>query len=238
MSEHSRQIIALGGSGFRQPDSRTINQYILNQASAQTPKICFVGTASGDSPGYIESFYQGMATLDCEPSHLPFFGRTPSLRDTLLTQDVIYVGGGNPKSMFAVWREWGMVDVLREAYERGIILAGVSAGAICWFEQAITDSWAGDLRVIDGLGWLAGSACPHYNSEPDRRPSFLQMVKDGRAGDGYAIDDAVGIHFIDDEPARFIASKAACSAYWVTKQSDGTVAEIDLRADQLPHLWK
>lgn len=229
-----RHIVAIGGGGWLTESSPIINRYILDLAAAERPKVCFLPTASGDSLSYIEAYYREFGRYNCQPSHVTFFNRTPDLREILLNQDVIYVGGGNTKSMLAVWRDWGADKVLREAYDSGVVLAGVSAGAICWFEQGVTDSYADKLRALDCLGWLPGSCCPHYDGEKDRRPAYMDLVKSGAALDGYAIDDHVAVHFVDDEPARFIASQSACSAYWLTMQSDQTLAEIDLTAELLP----
>jgi peptidase E len=134
--DNPRQIIALGGGGFSmEPKNLTLDRYVLVQARTPEPAIAFVPTASGDAESYIVHFYTAFSQLPCRPSHLPLFRRTPDLRAYLLTQDVIYVGGGNTKSMLAVWRDWELPALLREAWASGIILAGISAGAICWFEQ-------------------------------------------------------------------------------------------------------
>ena len=138
------QIIAMGGGGFSmEPENLALDRYVLAQVRAPRPRVAFVGTASGDSDTYLARFYESFAKLDCWPSHLPFFRRTPELRAFALEQDVLYVGGGNVKSLIGVWREWGFPEVLREAWEAGVVLAGVSAGMNCWFEECVTDSAAG-----------------------------------------------------------------------------------------------
>src|SRR5204863_9132516 len=120
---------------------------------------------------------------------LSLFDRTPDLAPLLLNQDLIYVGGGNTKSMLAVWKDWGLDVILKQAWKAGIVLAGTSAGAICWFQQGITDSFAGELRVLDCLGFIEGSCCPHYNGEAERRPSFHRMLQESRIRGGYALED-------------------------------------------------
>ena len=135
-----KQIIAIGGGGFgRNPGNGKIEQYILNQSNSDSPKICFIPTATGDDESYKESYYSTMSKLNCVPTHLDFFKRTPDIEKLILGQDVIFVGGGNTKSMLAVWREWGLEKILKKAYLNGVIMSGVSAGAICWFEKGITD---------------------------------------------------------------------------------------------------
>jgi peptidase E len=130
--------------------------------------VCFLATAAGDAESYIDSFYTAFRQLPCRPTHIPLFARTPDLKTVLLEQDIIYVGGGNTKSMLAVWRDWEMPELLRRAWEAGTVLAGVSAGAICWFETGLTDSSGTGLYPLTGLGFLAGACCPHYDGEAER----------------------------------------------------------------------
>lgn len=161
-------------------------------------------------------FYTIFSQLPCKLSHLVFFRRTPrDLRSLLLSQDVIYMGGGNTRSMLAVWREWGMPEILREAWESGIVLAGRSAGAICWFEQGVTDSVVDVLLPLNCLGFLPGSCCPHYDGEAARRPSYQQLVLDQKIIPGIAIDDGVGVHFRGTELYRVVTPREKVGAYRV-----------------------
>ena len=145
-----RQVIAIGGGGFgRSIGELLIERYIVEQSSKNNPKICFIPTATGDDQGYIDNFYKAFDSLGCETSHINLFKRTIDLKSHILNQDIIYVGGGNTKSMLAVWSDWGLDTILKEAYEKGIIMSGVSAGAICWFEKGITDSWAAHQGTIN-----------------------------------------------------------------------------------------
>jgi dipeptidase E len=211
-----RQIIALGGGGFGVDlTNLALDRYILAQARVPNPAVAFVPTASGDLDNYVVRFYTAYGGLPCRPSHLPFFRRTPDLRAYLLAQDVIYVGGGNTKSMLAVWREWSLPEILREAWESGIVLAGISAGAICWFAQGVTDSFADRLRALDCLGFLPGSCCPHYDGEPERRPAYHQLVLNGEMLPGFAIDNGAAIHFLDNDVHRAVASRQGAAVYHV-----------------------
>jgi dipeptidase E len=229
--ETSRQIIALGGGGFSmEPENPAVDEYVLAQARTSRPAVAFVATASGDAEPYIERFYKAFAGLPCRPSHLSLFGRTPDLREYLLAQDVIYVGGGNTKSLLGVWREWGLPELLREAWNAGVVLAGVSAGAICWFEQGLTDSFAGELRPLQSFGFLAGSCCPHYNGEAERRPTYHRLLRSGELLPGLAIDDGAAVHFRGDEIHRVVTSRAGATAYRV-RASDGAVREEPLSAE-------
>jgi dipeptidase E len=228
LSDKPRQIIALGGGGFSmEPENPTLDLYVLAQARSMSPAVLFLPTASGDSDPYLVRFYQAFAEHPCHPSHLSFFRRTPDLRACLLSQDVIYVGGGNTKSMLGVWREWGLPEVLREAWEAGVVLAGISAGAICWFEQGLTDSYDGDLRPLQCLGLLAGSCCPHYDGEAARRPTYHHLVRRGELLPGYAIDDGAALHFLGDDLHRIVTSRRGVTAYRVG-MANGVVKEEPL----------
>jgi dipeptidase E len=173
-------------------------------------------TASGDADSSVAAYYRAFSERDCRPSDLALFHRTiVDLRAFLLEQDVIYVGGGNTANMLAIWRTHGVDRILREAYEQGVVLAGISAGAICWFEASVTDSFGLSLAGLrDGLGLLSGSACPHYNSEERRRPVYRQLVGSGFPP-GYAIDDGVGLHFVDGQLTEVVTNAEGRSAYEV-----------------------
>jgi peptidase E len=228
-----RQIIALGGAGFTaQPRNLELDSYILAQTHRARPAVCFLPTATGDSDSYIASYYEAYSTLDCHPTHIKLFARTPDLEAILMSQDVIYVGGGNTKSMLAVWREWGMPEILRSAWGAGIVLAGISAGAICWFDVGITDSWADELRPLPCMGLLPDTCCPHYDGEKDRRPALHRLMAAGDVPPALALDDGVGAHFIDRSLHRLISSRPAARAYRVYRE-DGLVIERAESPDRL-----
>jgi dipeptidase E len=228
------QIIAIGGGGFyRDSENLALEQYIIQQTGVAEPRVAFVPTASAEPDNYLVSFYTSFLKLGCRPTHLSFFKRTPDLQSYLLNQDVIYVGGGNTKSMLAVWREWSVAEILREAWRSGIVLTGVSAGAICWFEQGLTDSWADRLCPIDCLGFLPGSCCPHFDGEPKRRPSYHELLLSGEISAGVAIEDWAGVHYRRTELHRVIAAKAGARAYSVGAVH-GSIQEIPLPVEYLP----
>ena len=209
----SGHIIALGGGGFSTESEPGLDKYILDQVATNCPKIGFIGTASGDDAAYILKFYARFSELDCEPSHLDLFRRTPMISDWVLQQDIIFVGGGNTKSMLAVWAAWQLPLHLRSALDQDIVLAGISAGAICWFEAGITDSVAVELSALNGLGFLEGSCCPHYSLDAERKPTYRKMILNGGIKQGIAIDDGAGVHFIDGVAQRIISGAADASAY-------------------------
>lgn len=236
MDVSSRQIIALGGGGFSmEPDNLALDSYILAQARRKRPRVCFLPTASGDSFRYIAGFYTAFTRLDCQPTHLSLFGRTPDLGALIGEQDVIYVGGGNTKSMLAVWREWGLPKLLREAWQGGTLLAGISAGAICWFEQGLTDSYAGRYALLECLGFLKGSCIPHYDGEVQRKPAYHELLLKGEARPGYAIEDGAALHFVGDTLLRVVSSRAEAKAYKIWAQ-DGEVIEDSLPPEALPRV--
>ncbi len=174
----------------------------------EIPAVCFLGQASGEDTGYTLRFYQAFTALGCRPTHLSLFDcPVANLEDLLLTQDVIYVGGGNTRSMLTLWNEWGVPAILQHACAQGTILAGLSAGANCWFAQGITDSAVADLSVLSGLGFLSGSFCPHYDGEAARRPAFHRLLTAGEIQAGYAADDGVALHFVDGELLRIVSSR-------------------------------
>lgn len=215
------QIIALGGGGFSEGSEPELDIYVLEQSTLARPKIGFIGTASGDANAYLVKFYARFTALNCLPSHLPLFRSAPDLEKWVEAQDVIYVGGGNSKSMLAVWKAWALPELLIKAMKNGTVVAGVSAGAICWFEYGLTDSSAGALRPLRGLGLLSGSCCPHYLKEAGRKPAYEYLVSTGAMPNGIAIDDGAAIHFRDGAPYRIIVGKAGANAYLVRKTSSG-----------------
>ena len=226
-----QQIIAIGG-GTSAPDL-LLERYVLEQAGKPNPRICVILTASGDANEYLDIFHSTFGSLPCELTHLPLFSRTPiDLRDFIFTNDVIFVGGGNTKSLIAVWRDWGLNEILRDAWQQGIVLAGVSAGANCWFESCVTDSWEKELRAIPCLGFLSGSFCPHYDGEADRRPSYHHMVGEGQILPGLAADDGCAIHFTGTHIHSVVSSRAHASAYQLTRTGTG-VSETPLPTKHL-----
>ena len=173
----SKNIVAIGGGGFgRSLGSLEIEKYIISLINKKRPKICFIPTASGDSSLYKLNFYRAFSKLDCITSHIDFFSRTENLEDKVFAQDIIYVRGGNTKSMLAVWKEWNLHEILQNAYDKGIVMSGVSAGAICWFDKGITDSYAEELTIIDCLGIVEGVACPHFDEEKEREPYVNDVI--------------------------------------------------------------
>jgi len=196
---HSKNIVAIGGGGFgRSLGSLEIEKYLISLVVKKRPKICFIPTASGDSSLYKLNFYRAFSKLDCITSHIDFFSRTENLVEKVLTQDIIYVGGGNTKSMLAVWKEWNLHKILRNAYEKGIVMSGVSAGAICWFDKGITDSFAKELSILDCLGIINDVACPHFDEEKDREPYVNEVINKDIIKSCICIEGNCALHIKND----------------------------------------
>ena len=200
-----RQIIAIGGGGFgRVIKDLKIENYIKSQCKSDSPKICFIPTATGDDNQYIENFYKAFDSIGCKTSHIDFFKRTINLEEHIKKQDIIFVGGGNTKSMLAVWKDWGLDSLLEEAYKNGVIMCGVSAGAICWFNKGITDSWADDLAIMDCLGFVDGVCCPHYDEEPTRRPYVKDSLDNADFDECIGVEGNAALHIINEESYKSV----------------------------------
>lgn len=228
-----RQIIALGGGGFSmEPDNPLLDLYILKQAKKVNPQICFIPTASGDSENYISRFYNFFNQQDCKPSHLSLFEPpTRDLEGFILEKDIVYVGGGNTKNLLALWKEWGLDSILRKAWNQGVILAGLSAGSICWFEEGVTDSYGDGLEPIKCLGFLKGSNCPHYDGEIDRRPTYHKLIESKEIQAGIAVDDGVAIHYKEQGISKIVSSRPNAKAYNVSFETE--VVETRLQTEFL-----
>jgi dipeptidase E len=231
MASAGPRILAFGGASL-EPSSNdgALHQYLLDLTGLERPRICFIGTAGGDNPEYRANFY-GFFSSRAEASHLALFERRiDDIERYLLEQDVIYVGGGNTANMLAVWRAHGVDVALRKAWETGVVLAGPSAGGLCWFESALTDSFGPGLAPLkDGLRFLKGSFCPHYDSESLRRPRYQELVGSGALPDGYAVDDGVGLLFAGRDLAEAVAVLPETRAFHVERRRGSDVEEVGIR---------
>jgi dipeptidase E len=237
----AKRVIALGGGGFSmEPDNPLLDDFILSQARRAKPRVCFVPTASGDAATYVVRFYRAFAARDCIPTDLMLQGAatvprqppsTAELAAFVAEQDVIYVGGGNTANLLALWRMHGLDRVLRDAYEAGTVLCGVSAGMICWFAASVTDSFGPLARLDDGLALLPFSACPHYDGEEQRRPTYHALVAAGLPA-GYAADDGAALVFEDGALREVVSSRPEAAGYRVALR-DGAVVEERLATGYL-----
>jgi dipeptidase E len=231
------QIVALGGGGFSmEREGSLLDDYILSLLAAPRPRVCFLPTASGDADHYVVRFYRRFSA-GCDASHVSLFRRdqgTGGVEDDLaahlLSQDLIYVGGGNMLSMLGAWRAHGLDSILRRAWRRGIVMCGPSAGSLCWFEQALS-AFHGAPRPVRGLGLLPYSNCVHYDAEPARREEYHRAVADGMSA-GFAVEDGVGLHFRGTRLERVVSSRPDGRAFFVQRRGS-RVRESPLQADHL-----
>ena len=221
------QVVAMGGGGWTVGDT-VLDWFVLGLTDAKRPRICFVPTASGDHPT-AEGFLEAFPPAGFDASILWLFDReVADIGAFLGEQDVVYVGGGNTVSMLAVWRAHGVDRALRDAYDAGVVMTGMSAGANCWFEACTTDSFqlgSADL-LLDGLGFVPGSFTPHYRNEPARRPAVLELVASGALPPGFACDDYAAVHLVDGALREALRSLPEARAFRVVP--DGGTTREDL----------
>jgi len=216
MSGRQPTIVAIGGGGF-DSDSPTLelDRYLLALSGVQRPKICLIPTASGDSQFRIARFLRAAEAQDCDPGLLEVY-RPPAadLDEYLRGFDVVFVSGGSTRNLLVLWREWGLDVALHRAWESGTVLAGVSAGANCWFEACSTDSNFGELSALSCLGWLPGAFCPHYDTEPEREPSLERMLRTGDLPATLAVGQGTAVRFVGTE----LLEAVACGGPGVAKR--------------------
>jgi peptidase E len=228
----ARRILAIGGAANVR---RVLPKYLIALTAKPNPVIVYLPTAGGDAPAGIVRWYETMNELECRPRHLRMFigsKTTKKFEDTLLNADAIFVGGGNTLNMLAIWKAHGVDKILRQAWERGIVLCGESAGMICWFEQGITDSRPEKLTAMECLGFLKGSACPHYSAERDRKPTYHKMILSGELKSGIACDDGAAVLFEGDRLARAVNIFPKAKAYRVRREA-GKIVEEPFRMELL-----
>ena len=239
MSQHQSvgQIVALGGGGFSDEGAGSpLDELILSLSPRQPARVCFVPTASADSAAYLVRFYRAFSaraiatdlTLFASPAVPRRPASTEDLAEFVGQQDIFYVGGGNTAHLLAVWRLHGLDQLLRDAWSRGAILCGVSAGMLCWFRAGVTDSFGPLAGLHDGLALIDAAACPHYDNERDRRATFHRLIAEGMPA-GYAADDGVALHFRGTELVEAVSSRVGASAYYVALR-DGSVHEERIEA--------
>ena len=229
-------IVALGGGGFSmEPDNLALDRYILSlwRRSDPEPRVCFIPTATCDSVDYIGRFYSAFEKLACRPTHLALTdSQISDPAAAVLENDIFYVGGGNTRDMLSVWRGCGLDQALKEAWQAGKILCGISAGAICWFEQAISDSVVeGELHPLKCLGFLPGTGCPHYD-EPGRRETFHRCLASGDVSAGYGIDNSAALHFEGTKLVNVVVSQPNAFAYHLALVN-GRVVETTMRTQPI-----
>ena len=210
-----RTIFAMGGGGFTmEPANPLLDDYVLSLARVKEPRILFLPTASGDTTPQINAFKARFTGRTCVAEHLSLFRLRETkrpLRELVLDQDILYVGGGSMRNLLAIWRAHELDDMLVEAWQQGIVLAGLSAGAMCWFQAGLTRS-SGPPEPLEGLGLLEGSLTVHTDGEPERLPVWLRCLREGSLPGGWALDDGVGLLFRGRRLDRIVSSRPGAEA--------------------------
>jgi len=227
-----KRIFVVGG--WKTPkEGLPLMRFFIGLTGKPNPKICLLPTASGDSAESIVAYYDVMNQLDCRPRHLRLFqpSRVDDFEAVLMDMDAIFVGGGNTLNMLAIWKAHGIDRVLQKAMNKGIVLGGASAGMICWFEQGCSDFKPGKLSALDCLGWLSGSACPHYDQDK-RRAAYADLVLGGYLKEGMACDEGVGALYEDGQRTRVVSSLPKARA-WSVRRGDGRIETVPLETEVL-----
>lgn len=231
-SQTTRKILIAGGGFVSAPFIR----YMAQLTGKPRPRVCYLPTAVGDRVDAAINFYKACSTLDVTPlvqaSFIASTEQRESWEEVLLSMDAIVASGGNTLNQQAIWRAQGIDAVLRQAWERGIVLGGSSAGSLCWFEEGTTDSRPKELSIVQCLGFLAGSHCPHYNSEPGRRPLYQSLIAGARMKPGYACDDDAGIYFENERVTRVVATREGAKVYYVS-MVNGTLVERTFEPERI-----
>lgn len=231
MNQHPGHIVAIGGGGFAmEPDNPLLEDFVLSLARRRPARVCFVPTASADAATYIVKFYRAFAhrctATDLTLWNSPSLPRQPRATSALASfvddQDVFYVGGGDTANLLVLWRRHGLDVLLRDAWSRGAVMAGVSAGMLCWFNGGITDSFGGLEPLDDGLGLIDATACPHYDSESERRPAYHRAIAGGMQG-GFAATDGAALHFHGAELMEVVGSRPGAAAFRVDRDGDSVI---------------
>jgi peptidase E len=230
-------VVAMGGGGFlRHGEASALDRYVLSLVDAPAPNVCFVPTASGDTQPSIDLFHRVFETLGCEHHHLSLFWRDEiPVEDRVRDADVIYVHGGNTANLLALWRLHGLDAALeaRRTEDRDLVVCGPSAGGLCWFDCGVTDSFGPQLAPLhDGMGWIDGSFCPHYDEEPRRQPVYRGLITSGELPAGIAVDGGAAAHYLDGVLHTVVAELPNATAHAVALV-DGTLDEHRLEARSL-----
>jgi dipeptidase E len=222
-----RQIVAIGGG--RACDG--LARFLVGLTDKPRPRLLYVGTASAEDAAAALHIYDRFGPI-ADVTRLEFFPWPPDdLQAQVLESDLVFVGGGNSANMLAIWQVHGVDELLREALDSGVVMAGSSAGGLCWFEAGVTDSFGPHLGQMEYLGFLPGSFCPHYDDEEQRRPRYHELLRGGLTP-GYAADAGVGLHFVDADLREVVACEEGSQAYRV-ELHDGEVVETPIEARQL-----
>jgi dipeptidase E len=225
-SSPPKRKILIAGGGFNTPFIR----YMATQTGKSRPRICYLPTANADSPAGSIGWFRMCAPLNVTPfvqeSFIASARQSQGWEEVLLSMDAIVASGGNTLNQQAIWKAQGIDAILRQAWDRGIVLGGASAGSLCWFEEGTSDSRPKELSTVQCLGFLKGSHSPHYDREKDRRPLYQKLIGSGEMKPGYACDNDAGIYFEDNEVKRIVATRAEAKVYYVSVVNGKVVEKV------------
>ena len=224
MDRNKKKIISIGGGGFTHETDESLDQFVLSQLSIENLKIGFLPTASKDNQKKIDLFYKRFENSNSELSHFNLCSKIEGFRDWLLSKDIIYVGGGNTFYMLEIWEKNNLIEIFKEAHDKGIILSGVSAGAVCWFDWILSDSKGSELKPLRGINLISGSCTPH-SSDEKRINQFQKEIKNNKLPEGIAIDDGVAVLFIDGKATEVYSSRKNHDAYYINKSKKISLKE-------------
>jgi len=218
MPSIEKKIIAIGGGGFTHQADESLDQFVVDQSKKTNNKIGFLATASNDDKKKISLFYKRFENTESELSHFNLTSDVNGFSEWILNKDIVYIGGGNTKFMLEIWKNNMLENIFKKAYESGIILSGVSAGAVCWFEWILSDSVSQGFKPLKGINLISGSCTPH-SSNIERINQFQQDIKNGKLPHGIAIDDGVAVVFIDGKPTEVYSARNNHEAYFLDKNN-------------------
>jgi len=218
MNKIEKKIIAIGGGGFTHQLDESLDQFVIDQSKKTNNKIGFLATASNDDKKKISLFYKRFENIESELSHFNLTSDVNGFSEWILNKDIVYIGGGNTTFMLGIWKNNNLENIFKKAYESGIILSGVSAGAVCWFEWILSDSVGSGFKPLKGINLISGSCTPH-SSNIERINQFQQDIKNGKLPHGIAIDDGVAVVFIDGKPTEVYSARNNHEAYFLDKNN-------------------
>ena len=218
MPSIEKKIIAIGGGGFTHQTDESLDQFVVDQSKKTNNKIGFLATASNDDKKKISLFYNRFENTESELSHFNLTSDVNGFSEWILNKDIVYIGGGNTKFMLEIWKNNMLENIFKKAYESGVILSGVSAGAVCWFEWILSDSVGSGFKPLKGINLISGSCTPH-SSNIERINQFQQDIKNGKLPHGIAIDDGVAVVFIDGKPTEVYSARNNHEAYFLDKNN-------------------
>ena len=224
MNSIEKKIITIGGGGFTHQLDQSLDQFVIDKLKKTNNKIGFLATASKDDEKKISLFYKRFENTEFELSHFNLTTNINGFSEWIMSKDLVYIGGGNTVFMLEIWRKNKLEHIFKEAYEKGIILSGISAGAVCWFDWILSESVGSGFNPLRGINLISGSCTPH-SSSIERINQFESDIKNNKLPQGIAIDDGVAVVFVDGKPTEVYSSRKNHTAYFLDKNKKVNLEE-------------